>query len=242
MGFPSTAPTAPRFEVFGLDHLAALGLTLLLAAWLIRRARRDPAGTRGQDRALAIFLLAIYPAHLLIGWRLDSLSKDDLLPCQLCDVAALSGALALWFRNQRAAELVWFWGLAGTLNGLFTPALDEPFPSTRFLLFFALHGGVVVTALYVVIGLRLRPMPGAVWRAFGWSQVYIAGAGALNFALGSNYGFLRSKPAQASLLDALGPWPWYILGLEAVGLVIYFLLYLPFLSRRAPAGAGCTPP
>ncbi len=234
--------SAGRFEAFGPDHLAALGLTLLLAAWLIRRARRDPAGTRGQDRALAIFLLAIYPAHLLIGWRLDSLSKDDLLPCQLCDVAALSGALALWFRNQRAAELVWFWGLAGTLNGLFTPALDEPFPSTRFLLFFALHGGVVVTALYVVIGLRLRPMPGAVWRAFGWSQVYIAGAGALNFALGSNYGFLRSKPAQASLLDALGPWPWYILGLEAVGLVIYFLLYLPFLCRRAPAGAGCTPP
>ena len=35
-----------------------------------------------------------------------------------------------------------------------------------------------------------------------------------------------------SLIDVLGPWPWYILALEGVGLVLFFLLYLPFAIRE----------
>jgi uncharacterized membrane protein YwaF len=30
-------------------------------------------------------------------------------------------------------------------------------------------------------------------------------------------------------LDALAPWTWYIIQLEAVGFAIFFVLYLPFL-------------
>jgi hypothetical integral membrane protein (TIGR02206 family) len=52
---------------------------------------------------------------------------------------------------------------------------------------------------------------------------------------GANYGFLRAKPPQASLLDLLGPWPWYILALDALAVVLFTLLYLPFLRRPSPA-------
>ncbi len=65
----------------------------------------------------------------------------------------------------------------------------------------------------------------------------------INLALGSNYLFIMHKPETASLLDVLGPWPWYILSMEALGFVIFFLLYLPWLvkdlraRRTAPAAA-----
>jgi hypothetical protein len=133
--------------------------------------------------------------------------------------------------------LVWFWGLAGTLNGLITPALDEGFPSPRFLFFFGLHGAVVVCAVYLVAGFRLRPAKGAVWRAFGWLQIYTLGAGLADWLTGANYGFLREKPPQASLMDLMGPWPWYLLGLQGLALGLFGLLYLPFWCRNPTFGS-----
>jgi uncharacterized membrane protein YwaF len=41
--------------------------------------------------------------------------------------------------------------------------------------------------------------------------------------------FLNSKPDVSSIMDYLGPWPWYILSLEVVALAAFFILLLPFI-------------
>jgi len=60
-------------------------------------------------------------------------------------------------------------------------------------------------------------------------------------ALGANYMFLCAPPRGASPFFFL-PWPWYIPALEAVGVAVTLLLFLPFaIARRAqprPRGAG----
>lgn len=43
--------------------------------------------------------------------------------------------------------------------------------------------------------------------------------------------FISHKPDDPSLLDLIGPWPWYILSLEGVALVMCVILYLPFALR-----------
>ncbi|MDH3865332.1 MAG: YwaF family protein, partial [Gammaproteobacteria bacterium] len=61
----------------------------------------------------------------------------------------------------------------------------------------------------------------------------------------SNYMDTGQKPATPSLLDMLGPWPWYLLAGELIAVLLVLLLYLPFAlaDRRARrAGSTTTPP
>jgi len=53
----------------------------------------------------------------------------------------------------------------------------------------------------------------------------------LNMLLGSNYMYLAHKPATASAIDFLGPWPLYLLWLELIALALFLLMALPFVKR-----------
>ena len=67
---------------------------------------------------------------------------------------------------------------------------------------------------------------------------YVFLVGAIDAYTGANYMYLRSKPP-ASLLDLLGPWPWYLGWAGVVGVALLFVLDAPFrwLRRRESARA-----
>jgi uncharacterized membrane protein YwaF len=60
------------------------------------------------------------------------------------------------------------------------------------------------------------------------THLYIVVIGSINMLLGSNYMFLSGKPSMVTLLDVLGPWPWYLAWIEVIGLAVIGVLYLPF--------------
>ena len=76
--------------------------------------------------------------------------------------------------------------------------------------------------------LELCRWRGGVLRAWLLANVFAALLIPLNGALGTNYMFVSHKPDTPSLLDVMGPWPWYILVGSLVGLVAMALCYLPF--------------
>ena len=53
----------------------------------------------------------------------------------------------------------------------------------------------------------------------------------INSIIGSNYLFVSRKPPGPTLLDALPGWPIYLLYIEEIGLVMFLLLYFPFLIK-----------
>jgi uncharacterized membrane protein YwaF len=75
------------------------------------------------------------------------------------------------------------------------------------------------------------------WRAYALLLSYAALLGVLNWKFGTNYAYLAHKPAQKTIFDLLGRWPYYIGGLAVLGLAIFTLLALPLplplRSRRA---------
>ena len=217
--------------VVSAAHAVAIGLTAAASVGLALFVRARPSGP-GVRAGLAAFLLAGAIGYVVAEWWLGILSAWDFLPLHLCDFAIFVAAFALLTRRQGAVELLWFWALTGTLLALLTPAVSGSFPEWRWLLYFAMHGGVIAAAVVLVLGCGIRPRPGAAWRAFGWTVLYAGVVAVVDLVSGANFLWLRAKPAQATLLDWLGPWPVYLVAAGAIGLAGFHLLALPFRAKR----------
>ena len=220
-------------KLFAIEHLATLAVIAALIASLVVAARLRPGPwTVFACRILAIVIIANEAAWWVWLARQGTWSASYALPFQLCDVAGIVAAAALWFRQPLLVELTYFWGLAGTANGLITPDVSDHFPTFGFLQYFIAHGAIVAAALVLVIGLRIAPRPGAVIRVFGLTFGLLMLDAGTNLLTGGNYMYLRHTPGAHSLLDVLGPWPWYIGGAAAVALVLFAILDLPFSVGR----------
>jgi hypothetical integral membrane protein (TIGR02206 family) len=225
---------AAMAKLLGIEHLVTLAVIAAVISSLVVAARLRPGPwTVFPCRILAIVIVANEAAWWVWLAGHGTWSASYALPFQLCDVAAVVSAAALWFRQPLLIELTYFWGLAGTANGLITPDISDHFPSFGFMQYFIAHGAIVAAALFLVIGLKLTPRPGAVVRVFGLTFGLLVLDASINLLTGGNYMYLRHTPGAHSLLDMLGPWPLYIVGAATLALVLFAILDLPFaLSRR----------
>ena len=219
-----------HFEAFSPSHWAAMALMFAVSAALVAVTRF--AGRPVLDKALrytlAFLLLADWAIYLVYFYMQGWITIGNILPLNLCDWATIAVAVTLLSPNQKSFELAYFWALAGTLLASITPDLEYDFPDFRFVLFFFYHAIIITSVLYMTFGLRMRPVPGSIARVAAWTIGYIAVAGTADWLLGTNYGFLRAKPAVHTLFDAMPPWPWYIAECFAIGLAAMLVLYAPF--------------
>jgi hypothetical integral membrane protein (TIGR02206 family) len=220
---------AAKFRVLGSQHLVvllALTILVILVVWGARRMR-DQAKVR--FGWVLGFLLLGYASVLYTQKALDEgLHASSSLPLQLCDWVLLACLITLYRPCALASEMAYFWGLAGTLPAILMPDIAQGFPAWRFIQFFWGHGIALLCIAYIIAAQGFRPRPRSVLRMM--LAVNIGGLVdlALDLAFGWNYGYLLKKPSQASLFDYLGPWPWYLVSLEILALVIFWMLALPW--------------
>ncbi|MBO0683187.1 MAG: TIGR02206 family membrane protein [Candidatus Dormibacteraeota bacterium] len=185
----------------------------------------------------AHLLAVLLAAGEVSWWVYAAVNRVPLslgLPLQLSDVAPLVAAAALWWRWWWAAELAYFWGLAGVSLALLTPELPYAFPSFLFVQYVWVHGLTVLAAVFIPAALRLCPRAGAVARAALATAALAAAAAVADVATGGDYLFLAQPPVTPTPLSLLGPWPWYLAGAAAIALALLVLLDLPFRRRRQP--------
>jgi hypothetical integral membrane protein (TIGR02206 family) len=222
---------APAFRPFGAAHWMVIGLTagLPLLFWATARGPGKEGYRAAVRYGLAGLLLVNWIGYEFLRAREGLFTPMDLLPMQLCDWATIAVIAALVTCRQRVYELAYFWGLAGTLQAIITPALSAGFPDPKFFNFFVGHSGVVVAVLFLTLVERLRPMPASLLRTILWSEVYLAIALLLNDWTGANYGFLTHRPSTRSLLDYLSSNHWlYVAEINLLAVCSYLVLYVPF--------------
>ncbi|MCM3785194.1 TIGR02206 family membrane protein [Neobacillus mesonae] len=222
---------APRFELMSIAHLGALGVifALLLAMFLYRSKIRSSLPGKKTLRYVLMAVLFLSQLSLEAWYQIyDLWDPAYTLPLELCSITLILSFFMLLTRNRLLYIIVFYAGICGALAALVTPDLVYTFPHFRFNQFFIAHGAIIASALYMtwieeerlslksvpVIMLLLNIIAGIVWCVNQW--------------LGSNYMFLAHKPAGPSILDLLGPYPYYILVEELVALVIFSVMYTLF--------------
>ena len=227
-----TAPAVPAV-VTPVAYGAAVALAVVAGVAACTGGRRRPGPWRPWvARLLGAVLLGDAVSYVLALVVAGTFSARTDLPLALCNVAVLVAAAACFWRLPVLVELTWFWGLAGTLQAVITPDLDVGFPHLVFFQYMVGHLGIVLAALFLVIGMGIRPRPGAVLRVLAVTALYTGFVGLVDGLSGANYMFLRSPPANWTLLRLLGPWPWYTVSAAAVAVVLVTALDAPFWAGR----------
>lgn len=177
---------------------------------------------------MALLLPEIY---LQLWYVLNGIwDRTTSLPLELCSLTMFLSAIMLITDSRKLYPLVYFAGIGGALQAVFTPSLDFPFPHIRFFQFFITHIAIIIAPLYMTWIRGFRPN----WKSIGWTMLFLNAAalvvGLINFALGSNYMFLMGKPSTPSLLDLLGPHPFYILVEELIALALFIVMFALFFA------------
>ncbi len=219
----------PPFQPFDASHLLALlaiGVAVIVVAWLARWLL-DVRGRAIAGGVIAVGLLLHEVGKVVIRVHGYGDRLADSLPLHLCGLAALMTAWVLWRHSNRVHEIAYFWGIGGTLPALLTPDLPYDYPHVFYFLFFGGHGLILVGVFYATAVLGLRPSGRSVPRTVAASIVLVAVMAPVNWLLDANYLYLRAKPEGSTLVDFMGPWPWYVAVMFALGILVCLICYAP---------------
>ncbi len=222
------------FRLFSRTHLYTLlliGLVMLLLSIVFMKFRD---GIRKSCLRYVLAGLLIFLETTFFAWNVayDVWSPSDSLPLHLCDAAIILGAVMLSVRSFLLFELIYFWGIGGSLQALLTPDIVRyNFPHFLYFQFFTAHTAIVIAVLYMVLVEGYRPYHSSIWKVFLMTNLYMLVVAPINLLVDGNYLFICEKPAGATLMDYLGPWPWYILSLEPIAVAVFYICYLPFLLK-----------
>ncbi|MFY4774220.1 TIGR02206 family membrane protein [Metabacillus sp. RGM 3146] len=227
-----------HFSLFSTYHLLTLFIVLCLSIFLylirnfLKKKPRDSFFRYG----LGILLLlseASYQFWLLFfhKWTLKA-----ALPFQLSDLTVFLAAFMLFSKNRGLFSFLYFAGIGSSIQAMITPDLGlYSFPHYRYFEFYLSHGGVVLSCLFMIFTEKYRPSLFSLWMTIILINLYGVVMFLINRKLQANFLYIMEKPSNASLLNYLGPWPWYIISLEAVMIVSFFILYLPFWVKQKTA-------
>jgi hypothetical integral membrane protein (TIGR02206 family) len=231
-------PTGLR--MFGPEHLAIICTVPALAALLSIAYRSSLPGTRAIRFALALLLFAASASYYGYFAATGAKMFPNHVPLELCDASLWLVVASLLTLKPAIFDVAYYWAIAGATQSLLTPNLVNPTPFLS-IQFFVAHGSIVCATLFLIWSGQARPRPGSVMRSLIAANAYAALVGTFDYFFRTNYMFLRSKPPTPSLLDVLGPWPWYIPVCELVALGLFLLLYLPFRQAASDRDSEIKP-
>lgn len=220
------------FIVFSSEHFYMLAGLLILILILIINKRKIK---KSHVFLTMILGLCMYAQEVLYNlWQAHNniWTIGESLPFHLCGLCVLIGPILYLTKNQKLFDCMYYWSI-GAAVALFMPDIGAyGLPSFRFFQFFISHGLILIEVVLMLVVFNMRPSRHSVKHVMIITNIIMALVGIFNYAFDGNYFYIAHKPETASIIDFLGPWPVYILAMEAIALILFILMYLPFRKHQ----------
>jgi hypothetical integral membrane protein (TIGR02206 family) len=270
LGVRAGAPTL-QFRSWTPEHLVPIAIIVLVSVGLGLFARPGgervrEAGTGTGSRRLAVLgivlTLAVWcneTAYQFYWFFTGGWSVSSALMLQMCGLSILFLPVMYFARKdttrQWLFDILYFWGIGGALQALIAPDIGaNGFPAYRYFSFFISHGLIIAMTVAMAIAGRVRITVRSLLRALVVTNVLLIPMYGIDRLIAllppydpGNYFILGYPPPTGSIVDlfvrVFGPFPWYVIGLEVMGIVVFLVLYAPWpLARLLGRRPGTTRP
>ena len=215
-------------------HLCALLISLCCIVFIPLLGRMLPKSKKHIGVwVLVLFAIVqeIFDYSNRASFRELSLARD--LPLNICNFSLIIATVSLITRNRYCFEFSYFIGATAALQSLLTPGFSYIYNQADYIMFFFQHALIIVLALWNVFVDGMITSKNAILRTMIFLNLMVLPVGVINWIVDSNYMYICEKPHVESPF-LFGEWPWYILSLEVVGLLMMLIAAIPMtMANRA---------
>ena len=222
------------FELFGLSHWTAILIFIFLLIFLpsYSKSHLSINQQKSLGNILGFLIFINFPIWVLLEFIGGSFDVKLHLPLHLCRFANLLLPFVMLRRNEFLFQILFYWGLSGMFQAIITPDIVQDFPHFHYFRFFIGHHLMIVALMYIIIVYKMKPTIEGLKNSFFGLNLFLVIAFLANILLDANYFWIMEKPPTGSLLDYMGPWPWYILTAEFLALAHFGLAYFIFILLK----------
>lgn len=216
------------FTLFSTEHFWFIGGGFLGILALTMISAFLPKYKFAQFSAIVILLIKIAELsyrHIYVGEPIYS-----LLPLHMCNLTLIIAILTMLTKSQKLFQLTYFWCL-GALFAVITPDIKYSFPHPLTLSFYITHFYLLFAAIYGILFFNFKPTFKGWINSFITLNIFAFIIFFINKKLGTNYLYVNRIPNFSSPLDYFGQWPYYIIVVEIIYLILTYGIYYPFRRK-----------
>lgn len=221
------------FKLFSNEHFVLIFSNIIFFIFLLFIANFFDKRHFAKITAIVIFILKL--AELSYRHLYNNEEIFELLPLHLCNITLIFVIIMMLSGSKSLFQLCFYWSV-GAIFAVATPDVKYSFPNFMTVSFFITHFYILFAVAYFYLYFSFRPAIWGYFTAFFTINIICLSVYFLNVHLGTNYLYVNRVPSFSSPLNYFGEWPYYIIVVELIYIILTYLLYLPFRSRAVKFG------
>lgn len=216
------------FTLFSTEHFWFIGGGFLGILALTMVSAFLPKYKFAQFSAIVILLIKIAELSYRHIYVVEPIYS--LLPLHMCNLTLIIAILTMLTKSQKLFQLTYYWCL-GALFAVITPDIKYSFPHPLTLSFYITHFYLLFAAIYGILFFNFKPTFKGWVNSFITLNIFAFIIFFINKKLGTNYLYVNRIPDFSSPLDYFGQWPYYIIVVEIIYLILTYGIYYPFRRK-----------